>query len=67
MGLSWLEYRLVKGSCEHGDEPTGSVKCWECLETETTKSNIFSYVKPCRPVESHRRFGRKYCLHLQVR
>jgi hypothetical protein len=22
----------VKGSCEHGNEPSGSVKCWEVLE-----------------------------------
>jgi hypothetical protein len=22
----------VKGSCEHGDEPSGSIKCWEILE-----------------------------------
>jgi hypothetical protein len=22
----------VKGSCEHDNEPTGSIKCWEILE-----------------------------------
>jgi hypothetical protein len=22
----------VEGSCEHGDEPTGSLKCWEVIE-----------------------------------
>jgi hypothetical protein len=22
----------VKGSCEHSDEPSGSIKCWEVLE-----------------------------------
>jgi hypothetical protein len=22
----------VKGSCEHGNEPSGSIKCWEGLE-----------------------------------
>jgi hypothetical protein len=22
----------VEGSCEHGNEPLGSVKCWEILE-----------------------------------
>jgi hypothetical protein len=22
----------VEGSCEHGDEPSGSLKCWEVLE-----------------------------------
>jgi hypothetical protein len=21
-----------EGSCEHGDEPSGSIKCWEVLE-----------------------------------
>jgi hypothetical protein len=25
-------YRPLEGSCEHGDEPSGSVKCWEVLE-----------------------------------
>jgi hypothetical protein len=22
----------VEGSCEHGNEPSGSIKCWEILE-----------------------------------
>jgi hypothetical protein len=22
----------VKGPCEHGNEPPGSIKCWEVLE-----------------------------------
>jgi hypothetical protein len=22
----------VKGSCDHGDEPSGSIKCWDVLE-----------------------------------
>jgi hypothetical protein len=22
----------VEGSCEHGDEPSGSIECWEVLE-----------------------------------
>jgi hypothetical protein len=22
----------VEGSCEHGDEPSGSIKCWEAFE-----------------------------------
>jgi hypothetical protein len=25
-------YGTVKGSCEHGDEPLDSIKCWEVLE-----------------------------------
>jgi hypothetical protein len=24
--------RPVEGSCEHGIEPSGSIKCWEILE-----------------------------------
>jgi hypothetical protein len=23
---------LVEDSCEHGNEPSGSIKCWEFLE-----------------------------------
>jgi hypothetical protein len=22
----------MEGSCEHGNEPSGSIKCWEILE-----------------------------------
>jgi hypothetical protein len=25
----------VEGSCEHGIEPSGSIKCWEVLEGAT--------------------------------
>jgi hypothetical protein len=25
----------VEGSCEHGNEPSGSIKCWEILERVT--------------------------------
>jgi hypothetical protein len=28
--IGW--YGLVEGSCEHGNEPSGSLKCWEFLE-----------------------------------
>jgi hypothetical protein len=31
-GLIWLRTGTVKGSCEHGNEPSGSIKCWEVLE-----------------------------------
>jgi hypothetical protein len=24
----------MKGSCEHGNEPSGSMNCWEVLESE---------------------------------
>jgi hypothetical protein len=26
-GLIWLRIETVKGSCEHGNEPLGSIKC----------------------------------------
>jgi hypothetical protein len=29
---SGLGYGPVEGSCEHGDEPSGSLKCWEVPE-----------------------------------
>jgi hypothetical protein len=31
-GLIWLRYRPVDNSCEHGDEPSGSIKYWVILE-----------------------------------
>jgi hypothetical protein len=32
-GLMWLRIGTsAAGSCEHGDEPSGSIKCWESLE-----------------------------------
>jgi hypothetical protein len=30
-GLIWLKWGLVAGSCEHGNEFSGSIK-WEVLE-----------------------------------
>jgi hypothetical protein len=32
IGLIWLRIGTSRGSCEHGNEPSGSVKCWEVLE-----------------------------------
>jgi hypothetical protein len=32
LGRSGSGYGPVEGSCEHGDEPSGSIKCWEVLE-----------------------------------
>jgi hypothetical protein len=32
MGLIWLRIGTVKGSCKQGNEPSGSIKCWEVLE-----------------------------------
>jgi hypothetical protein len=29
---SGLGYGPVEGSCEHDNEPSGSLKCWEVLE-----------------------------------
>jgi hypothetical protein len=31
-GLSWLRLGQVPGSCECGNEPSGSIKCGEYLE-----------------------------------
>jgi hypothetical protein len=31
IGLIGLRIGLVEGSCEHGREPSGSIKCWEVL------------------------------------
>jgi hypothetical protein len=30
--LIWLRIGLVEGSCEHGNEPSDSIKCWKVLE-----------------------------------
>jgi hypothetical protein len=32
-GLDWCGWGWgpVESSCEHGDEPLGSIKCWEVL------------------------------------
>jgi hypothetical protein len=32
LDLSGSKYRPVEGSCEHGNEPSGPIKCWEVLE-----------------------------------
>jgi hypothetical protein len=35
-GVDWVDLAQDRdhwrGSCEHGDEPSGSIKCWEVLE-----------------------------------
>jgi hypothetical protein len=31
-GLVWLRIGTVGGSCEHGNEPSGSINVWEVLE-----------------------------------
>jgi hypothetical protein len=33
-GMDWigLAQGPVEGPCEHGNEPSGSIKCWEILE-----------------------------------
>jgi hypothetical protein len=35
-GMDWIELAQdkgpVEGSCEHGNKPSGSIKCWEILE-----------------------------------
>jgi hypothetical protein len=32
IGSIWLRIGTNGGSCEHGNEPPGSIKCWEVLE-----------------------------------
>jgi hypothetical protein len=34
VGLDWSGsgYINVESSCEHGNEPSGSIKCWETIE-----------------------------------
>jgi hypothetical protein len=31
-GFIWLRIGPVEGSCEYGNEPSGSMKCWEIFE-----------------------------------
>jgi hypothetical protein len=35
-GMDWIylaqDMDQFEGSCEHGNEPSGSIKCWEVLE-----------------------------------
>jgi hypothetical protein len=31
-GLIWLRIGPIVGSCEHGNESSGFIKCWEILE-----------------------------------
>jgi hypothetical protein len=34
-GMDWIDLaqdRELEGSCEHGNESLGSIKCWEVLE-----------------------------------
>jgi hypothetical protein len=31
-GRDWIDLAQVEGLCERGDEPLGSIKCWEILE-----------------------------------
>jgi hypothetical protein len=31
-GRDWIDLGPVEGSCEHGNEPSSSIKCWEVLE-----------------------------------
>jgi hypothetical protein len=31
-GFMWLRIGQVEGPCEHGNEPSGSIKFWEILE-----------------------------------
>jgi hypothetical protein len=37
----------VEGSCEHGNEPSGSIKCWEVLEQLATPQEGLSSIEYC--------------------
>jgi hypothetical protein len=30
--MDWIDLAQNRGSCEHDNEPSGSIKCWEVLE-----------------------------------
>jgi hypothetical protein len=30
-GMDWIDVAQYWVSCEHGNEPSGSIKCWEIL------------------------------------
>jgi hypothetical protein len=32
IGLIWLRIGISGGSCEHGNDPLGFIKCWEVPE-----------------------------------
>jgi hypothetical protein len=36
VGVDWIDLAEDRGqwegSCEHGNEPSGSIRCWEVLE-----------------------------------
>jgi hypothetical protein len=31
-GMDWIDLAQVEGSCGYGNEPSGSIKCWEAFE-----------------------------------
>jgi hypothetical protein len=37
-GLVWLKKGQVDSSCEFGIEPSGSIKCWETIESPSNSS-----------------------------
>jgi hypothetical protein len=48
-GLDWSSsgYGTVEGSCEHGNEPSGSIKCWEVLEWFHKRRSLEQVLDPC--------------------
>jgi hypothetical protein len=30
--MDWIDLAQDRDQCEHGNEPSGSIKCWEILE-----------------------------------
>jgi hypothetical protein len=33
-----------EGSCEHGNEPSASIKCWRLLKMDSASCNLVSYL-----------------------
>jgi hypothetical protein len=31
-GMDWIDLAQDRGSCKHGNEPSGSIKFWEIVE-----------------------------------
>jgi hypothetical protein len=42
LDLTRSGYEPVKGSCEHGNKPWGSIKCWKILELAAPQEGLSS-------------------------
>jgi hypothetical protein len=70
MCTDWLMTEIVVGSCEHDNEPSGSIKGekvlvgFEVFRAVVMKNTIFWDMTPCSPLSCAQRFGGTYRLHL---